>query len=361
MNLSVYLRKRLSPAFTLDVRFTTEAGITILFGASGSGKTTVLRCLAGLAQPDAGRIAFGERVVYDSGAHIDVPVQQRRIGFVFQQLALFPHLSLARNIEYGIAHLPAPERAERVGRIADSFAIQGLLDRRPDQVSGGERQRTALARALVSEPELLLLDEPLSALDQRIRMRIIDDLRRWNDAHGIPMIYVTHSHHETFALGDHLVLLENGEVAAEGAPSAVVEQPARAVAASLAGFENILSAAVAAIDPPGGTMQCRIADTAVLLEVPLERATIGDAVSIGIRAGDVLVAREHPQSISARNILPARLLGATRLGPTIVATFDAGWPLVAHLTPASFAGLGLGEGATAFLVIKTYSCRVLSR
>ena len=158
MTISASLHKRVSPQFELQVELSTPPGITILFGASGSGKTTVLRCLAGLTRPDRGRIVVGDRVLFDGAAGVDVAVRDRGAGYVFQHLALFPHMTLERNIGYGLSHLGTDDRRERIGRIAESFHITHLLDRKPAAVSGGERQRAALARALVGEPGMLLLD-----------------------------------------------------------------------------------------------------------------------------------------------------------------------------------------------------------
>ena len=177
MNLSVRVRKRSSPAFLLDVAFVAEPGVTILFGESGSGKTTLLRCVAGLAQPDEGRIAIGERPLFDSSTGTNVEPSRRRVGFVFQHLALFPHLTAAKNIEYGLSQLPPSDRQERTAAIAASFRISHLLGRRPREISGGERQRVGLARSLVTDPEILLLDEPLTALDRGAQSRIMADLQ----------------------------------------------------------------------------------------------------------------------------------------------------------------------------------------
>ena len=208
--LHASVRAQMSEVFTLDVSVDLPPGITILFGASGSGKSTLLRAIAGLARPDAGRIAIGDRVLFDTATGVDLPPQARRVGYVFQQLALFPHFTVRGNLEYGVAALPPAERTRRVEEVARRFHIDRLMERRPARLSGGERQRVALARALVTDPDLLLLDEPLSALDYATQSRIIEDLRAWNAAHGIPVLYVTHAHREVFALGERCVVLDHG-------------------------------------------------------------------------------------------------------------------------------------------------------
>ena len=208
--LSATIRKSFGADFTLEIQFTIPAGITILFGASGSGKSTLLNCIAGLERPEAGRILIGGRVVFDAASRINVPVARRGAGYLFQNLALFPHMSIQGNIAYGLDRMARAARAQRVSTIAESFRIGHMLERKPHELSGGERQRAALARSLVLEPAILLLDEPLSALDQVVKSAIIDDLREWNAAHQIPIIYVTHSPEEAYALGARMIVIEHG-------------------------------------------------------------------------------------------------------------------------------------------------------
>src|SRR5437879_4564829 len=202
--------------FSLDVDLSVGKGITILFGASGAGKTTLLDCIAGLITPDAGRIALQDRVLFDSEKSINLPARHRKIGYVFQDLALFPHLSVEANVAYGLGAVKAAERKQCVARALESLGISQLRERRPAQLSGGERQRVALARALVTQPSLLLLDEPLAALDLPIRMKIADDLRRSVQNLPIPVLYVTHSRDEVFMLGERLLVLEQGRLIAAG-------------------------------------------------------------------------------------------------------------------------------------------------
>ena len=355
---SVAVRKRLSPQFTLDAAFTAEPGFTVLFGASGSGKTTVLRTIAGLARPDAGRIVVGDRTFFDDQGGVDLPVQDRRIGYVFQQLALFPHLTVRGNIGYGLHQLADAERRERVESIARSFRIGHALDRKPDRISGGERQRTALARALVTEPRILLLDEPLSALDHATQSRIIEDLRRWNDRRRIPVVYVTHGHRELYALADRVIVLDDGRVTHSGTPHDVLDRPGQRVLASLAGFENVFEAVVTERHDEAGTMRCRIAGSGSELEVPLADHQPGDRLAVAVRAGDILVARQQPDGISARNVFPGVVSGVAAEGPTIVLSVDAGAPFVVHLTRGAAASLGIQRCDRLWLIIKTYSCRV---
>ncbi len=360
MTLHAVVRSRVSSQFTLDVSIDTPPGITILFGASGSGKSTLLRAVAGLLRPDAGRIAVGERTLFDASTGLCLPPQHRGIGYVFQHLALFPHLTARANLEFGLQALPPGERRARIDDIAQRFHIDGLLGRRPGQISGGERQRVALARALVTDPAVLLLDEPLSALDHATQTRIIDDLREWNRARRIPVLYVTHAHREVFALGERVIVLERGRVLASGTPHDVIDLPVHETIAQLAGFENLFSATVVARRPQIGVMQCRLGDTAAELEVPLGVADIGAAVRVAIRAGDILLAVEEPRGLSARNVLRGTLASLSPQGTTVVTAVEAGERFVVHLTAGAVDSLALRTGMPVWLVVKTHSCRIVS-
>src|SRR5882672_2593593 len=262
-NVSLQLRKRLGKDFELDVSVSLPQGITILFGPSGAGKTTLLDCIAGLTRPDAGRIAIAGNALFDSSLGINVPPQRRRVGYVFQDLALFPHLSVEGNVEYGLSSLQAQERRRRSAAILESFRITHLRARRPGQISGGERQRVALARALVIDPGILLLDEPLAALDAATKSKIVEDLRAWNQEHRIPVVYVTHSRDEVFALGERAIVLENGRPIAQGTPHQVMTAPRQETVAQLAGFENIFDARVMAVHEDRGTMVCQVSGSNV--------------------------------------------------------------------------------------------------
>ena len=358
--LAVSVRQRLSESFTLDVSFTASGGITMLFGASGAGKTTLLECISGLLVPDTGRVAVSETVLFDREKRINVPVAQRRVAYVFQTLALFPHMSVEANIAYGLDRLPQEQRRKAVDYIVEGFRIRDLRHRRPGEISGGERQRTALARALVTEPRVLLLDEPLSALDVATKSAIIADLRAWNEAQRIPVMYVTHSREELFALGERVIALERGRIVAEGLPQEVLQAPRLESMAQAAGFENIFDATVSALHEDMGTMTCR-ASEAVHIEAPLGHMAVGDAVRVGIRAGDILLANAKPQGLSARNLLPGKIVSLTRRDVTVIARVDAGGGLEVevHLTPGAQQALALTKGSEVWLAIKTYSCHLL--
>ena len=361
--LTLQLRKRFSTAgrdFALDVSCTVNPGITILFGPSGVGKTTLLDCIAGLTIPDSGKIAVGDRILFDHPRQTNLPAQHRKLGYVFQDLALFPHLAVGKNIEYGLADADKSERRKKSGAILESFRIAHLRDRKPADISGGERQRVALARALVTDPCVLLLDEPLAALDAATKSKIIDDLRAWNAAHAIPILYVTHSREEVFALGDRVLVLENGRIIADGTPHGVMSAPRRESLAQLIGFENIFHAVAAAAHEDRGTMTCRIADSDVELETPLVRAETGSTLIVGIRAGDILLATVRPEGLSARNIIPGRVLSVEQRDVIVVVRVNCGVEMEVHLTLAARDSLQLQPGREVWLIVKTHSCHLMA-
>jgi molybdate transport system ATP-binding protein len=352
--------------FSLDVEFTAAPGFTILFGRSGSGKTTLLDCVAGLTTPDAGRIVAGERVLFDASPRTEVPIAKRGVGYVLQDLALFPHLTVEQNAEYGLAHLPRPERRRKADAMLQEFRIDHLRQRRPAEISGGERQRVALARALVTDPCVLLLDEPLAALDAPTKSKILDDLRRWNQAHRIPILYVTHSREEVIALGERVLVMEQGRIVAQGTPHEVLGAPMQETVAQLAGFENIFDATVDSVHEDRGTMICRMTsgtqtENPVLLETPVVWAEVGSHLRVGIRAGDILLAIAKPVGLSARNVLPGRVVSLERRDMVISARVDCGVEMEVYLTLAARDDLRLSEGREVWLVIKTYSCHLLRR
>ncbi len=361
--LEVRIRKRFpnpEGSFILNVHFRALAGFTILFGASGAGKTTLLDCIAGLSDPDDGRIAVGGEDLYDSEKKRDVAAWKRRIGYVHQDLALFPHLTAGENVAYGLRTLGAAERQTRCREILEAFRIADLRDRRPAQISGGERQRVALARALVTEPRALLLDEPLAALDRPTKSSLVGDLRQWNQNHRVPILFVTHNGEEVFALGDEVIVLDAGRIVAQGRPHDVMRAPRLETVAHLSGFENIFDATVLALHEDRGTMTCQLSNGKVVLETPLVRAEVGSRLRVGIRAGDLLLATEKPRGLSARNVLPGTIQRLVQRDVIVSAMVDCGGTeFEVHLTLAARDALGLGPGKSVWVVVKTHSCHLM--
>jgi molybdate transport system ATP-binding protein len=373
-SLEVQIQKRLGTGFHLDVAFSAAPGITILFGPSGAGKTTLLDCIAGLTSPDSGRIAVGNSVLLDSASGVNVPARERHIGYVFQEVALFPHLTVTENVAYGLSDFSANAKRQRVQHALECLGVAPFRDRMPAQLSGGERQRVALARALVTRPRLLLLDEPLAALDLPVRMKIADDLRRSIQDLPIPVLYVTHNRDEVFMLGEKLLALENGRVIAQGTPHEVLSAPRSETVAQLAGFENVFDAEVTAIHEDRGTMTCRVLAAlpgqsrgvagqdfeAPDLETPLVRAEIGTRLRVGISAGDVLLATSAPVGLSARNVLPGRLISLSQRDALVIACVNCGLELSVHLTLGARDSLALAPGKQVWVIVKTHSCHLLS-
>jgi molybdate transport system ATP-binding protein len=363
-DLEVRIRKRfLNPegSFILNTHFRALAGFTILFGASGAGKTTLLDCIAGLSDPDDGRIAMSGDALYDSEKKRNVAAWERRIGYVFQELALFPHLSAEENVGYGLHALTPAQRHARTGDILRTFRIEHLRERLPAQISGGERQRVALARALVTEPRALLLDEPLAALDRPTKSHILSDLRQWNQDHRVPILYVTHSSEEVFALGDEVIVLDAGRIVAQGRPHEVMRVPRLETVAHLSGFENTFNVGVVALHEDRGTMTCRLGTSTVELETPLVRAEVGSRLRVGIGAGDLLLATESPRGLSARNVVPGTIRGLEQRDVIVSAFVECGGTeFEVHLTLAAREALSLAPGKNVWIVVKTHSCHLMS-
>ena len=362
--LSVFIEKGFStsgsPDFRMQLNEVFPPGFTVLFGPSGAGKSTILDCIAGLQLPDAGRISLSDELFYDSGSQILVPPQRRRIAYVFQSLALFPHLTVRQNVAYGVTALDDHQRQSAIERALRSFHIANHQHRKPRELSGGEQQRVALARSLATDPRVLLLDEPLTGLDFRLRQAILQDLRDWNSSQRIPILYVTHNRDEVDAIGERVIALAQGCVVSRGIPRDVLDAPRSAAIAHAAGFENVLPAKVEEFRPPDGIMRVVLLPSSTELEIPLGLAQPGDSIQVAIRAGDILLATEMPRSISARNILAGTVESLETRGALVIASVNAGVRFVVHVTPGAVRELHLMPGMPVWLVLKTHSCHTLS-
>jgi molybdate transport system ATP-binding protein len=364
--------------FVLDAAFDVPPGITILFGPSGAGKSTILDCIAGLVRPHAGSIAIGGEVVFDSSRKINLRPQHRRAAYMFQKPALFPHMTVEQNVAYGLAKLRVDERVSRVRQILAAMRIENVLDRKPREISGGEAQRVALARSLVTLPRVLLLDEPLTGLDVMLKSSIVDDLRAWNSAHGIPIVYVTHNRDEVDAIGERVIVLDHGQVIASGSTSNVLDAPRSKALARAAGFENLLRGEVMDIRENDGVMRVQLnaggtedqrspgspigvrGIEPAEIEVPVSFAQVGTQVVVAIRAGDILVAMHRPIGSSARNVLEGRVLSLERRGTLVAARVDAGVVFQVHLTSGAARSLEVAVGMHVWLVLNTHSCHLAS-
>jgi molybdate transport system ATP-binding protein len=249
-----------SAAFTLDVHLRSSSPVTVLFGPSGAGKSLTLDSIAGFARPDEGRILVDDVLLYDSGAHVSLPPRRRRCGYVFQQEALFPHMSLRENLAFAAGLLPRLERRRRVAATLEQFRLDDVASRRPGELSGGQRQRGAIARALLSDPRLLLLDEPSRGLDAPLREELYVVLAEVRALYRIPVVVVTHDLNEALALGDEMHVLIAGALAQSGPPAEVVDRPATPEVARLLGTYNVFGAEITAMDPASNRsrLKCRL-------------------------------------------------------------------------------------------------------
>ena len=257
MSLEVRIRKPLGPQFTLDVQFACTRGVTVLFGPSGSGKTLTLDSIAGFERPTSGRILLDDEILFDGASGVHVPPQRRNCGYVFQNYALFPHMTLRANLEFACEELPRIERHRKITEMLDRFQLGAVSGRKPHELSGGQRQRGSIARALMRSPKLLLLDEPTQGFDAPLRTEFYDILRELRREYEAPMLVVTHSLEECFELGDEMLVYHAGRVVQSGSPADVLEAPATVQVARLLGLYNLLPAEILALDPSRNTSRVR--------------------------------------------------------------------------------------------------------
>lgn len=350
MSLSVRLTHAFD-GFSLDLAFAAPAGVTALFGRSGSGKTSVVNAVAGLFKPDAGHIRLGERVLFDSERRISTPVHRRRLGYVFQEGRLFPHLNVRQNLLYGAWFAPR-ERGADFDRVVATLGVEGLLERRPGALSGGEKQRVAIGRALLAKPRLLLMDEPLAALDEERKAEILPFIERLREETDVPILYVSHSLAEVARLATTLVLIEAGRVIRAGPAADVLSDPDSVPALGVRMAGASLHAVVAAQEEDGLT---RLEASAGSLYLPRVAAAVGAHLHIRILAQDVILSRTRPEGLSALNVLPA-IVTAVRLGdgPGAIIQLRAGNDLLlARITRRSARLLELSPGVSCFAILKT--------
>ncbi len=350
--LEVDIEHRLG-AFELDIHFRSGRGLTALFGRSGAGKTSIVNVIAGLVRPERGRIVVDGTVLIDTERGIRVPAHRRRVGYVFQEDRLFPHLTVRQNLLFGRWFAIGATPAARLDDVVDLLGIGALLDRRPARLSGGEKQRVAIGRALLASPRLLLMDEPLASLDAPRKDEILPYIERLRDQAGVPIVYVSHAVAEVTRLASTIVLISDGRVRAVGPLQEVM---GRAELYPMAGrFEAgaVLAVRVAAHDARWGLTE--LAGAFGKLTVPLLPTPVGASLRVRIRARDVILAASPPTGISALNVLAGRV-------EAVVPIEDAALEvqlrlgderLLARVTRRSGAALDLVPGREVFAVIKT--------
>jgi molybdate transport system ATP-binding protein len=340
--------------FSLEVEFTAESrGVTALFGQSGAGKTSVVNMMAGLLRPDRGRIAVDDLVLFDSERRIDLPPEKRRVGYVFQEDRLFPHLSVRANLTYGQKRAAEDGNRIDLDQVAKVFDIENLLDRRPRSLSGGEKQRVAIGRALLANPRLLLMDEPVASLDSRRKNEILPFIERLAEEFAIPIIYVSHSAEEIVRLADTLVLLSAGKIAAVGPVETLMS---RLDLRPLTGRYE--AGAVIAGRVTGHDAEFGLTDLSFpggVLRVPLSHLAHGAELRVRIRARDVTLAHDAPVGLSTLNIFPGTIVEMDhgRTGGALVdVRLDIGVPLWARVTRRALHDLDLGIGDRVHALIK---------
>lgn len=348
--LSVEMTHKL-PDLALDVRFLAPEGITVLFGRSGTGKTTVVNAVAGLLRPQTGRVVLGDRVLCDTARGVWVPPHRRRIGYVFQEDRLFPHLSVEQNIHFGRRFSPTPMGRGEISRIVDMLGLGTLLHRRPGALSGGEKQRVAIGRALVSHPLAILADEPLAALDEARKAEILPYFERLRDELRIPVLYVSHAPTEVARLATTVVALQDGQVIRQGSAAEVLSDP-DVMPAGPQSVGAVIEARVVAHHDDGLT---ELAAGEARFFVPRANSAPGDQVRLRIAAHDVMLSLRAPEQISALNIVAGHVRSIRYgSGPGAIVVLDStAGPILARVTKRSLAALNLQQGTPAHAVIKT--------
>ena len=344
--------------FTLEIEWAVGAGQSMgIIGPSGAGKTTTLRAIAGLLRPSEGQIVIGGQTVFDSTAAIWVPPHQRRVGYMPQRYALFPHLTVEENVAFGLGGWRPRAREARVIDLLERLQIKELATRYPHQISAGQQQRVALGRALAPDPVLLLLDEPFAALDLDLRRNLKQTLLDIRRDSGVTMLLVTHDPSDAMTLTDQVIAMEDGRVVAQGPPMDVLNRPAAQPISQLTQVENVFLGTVTETSPSDGLMTCDL--DGVTLVAPFADLQQGDAVRIGIRAGDILLSTKPPSGLSAQNVLAGAVTSIEARGFEAEVIVDCGRPFRAEVTPRAVKQLGLAPGMAVWLIIKSNSCFVL--
>jgi molybdate transport system ATP-binding protein len=355
--LSVRLKKR-QGAFELNIAFeSTASGLVALFGRSGCGKTTTVNLIAGLLRPDEGSIRLGDQVLYDSDTGINVPVEHRRIGYMFQEPRLFPHLSVLGNLRYGDKRAPRAARHIELDEVVELLGLAPLVGRRAWQLSGGEKRRVALGRALLSQPRLLLLDEPLAALDAARREELMPYLARLRDRLSIPVIYVSHEFDEVLRLATHVVLLDAGSVVAQGDVASVSRRPELRAIVGPEAIGAVVEGEIEVLDATSGLARVRVGEGSLSIEA--EGARVGQRVRVQLLARELILAVEPPRGLSVRNCLrgSVRSIAPDDARSELLEIDIGGASVVARVTSAASAELALSVGRTVWVLVKTVSLR----
>lgn len=350
MSLAVEIKQKFQ-GFAVDVAFEAPPGVTVLFGSSGSGKTTVIEAVAGLSKPDVGRVVVKDRVLSDTKRGIWVPPHKRQLGYVFQEGRLFPHLSVRQNLLFGTYFTRRRGGGESLKKVVDILGLGDFLERRPLGLSGGEKQRVAIGRALLARPQLILADEPLAALDEARKAEILPYLEALRDEFSVPILYVSHSIAEVARLATTVVALHNGRVSRVGPAAEVLGDPSF-TPAGVRSVGAVLDARIIAHHTDGLS---ELDASGVSLLLPKLPHPVGHRVRVRVAAHDVILSRDEPKGLSALNIMPGTVL-AVRAGDgpgAIVSLETAAGRILARVTRRSALALGLEEGVQCYAVVKS--------
>lgn len=344
------------PQFNLQAELNIDRRVTGLFGPSGSGKSTLLNMLSGLVRPDSGRILIDGVPLFDSVSGIDVAVHRRRVGLVFQDSRLFPHLTVKDNLEYGLKYLNKTQKMFSLSSIVELLELERLLAQKPHQLSGGEKQRVALGRALLSSPQLLLMDEPLASLDNRLKNQILPFLKRVTDEIQIPMIYVSHAINEILHLTPNIAFIEDGKILAHGNFHEVLHQKEALKLAHSLGLENVIKVHAIAHETAFGHTVAEHAGREIL--IPLSTAA-AQPVTICIPASSIALSVRPIEGVTIQNQISGTIVAIETIGHRVLVSVDIGSVILAEVTIKAIHELKLECGAVIYCLFKTQSIRVL--
>lgn len=354
--LQLHFRKSFAE-FNVELDIAIAPSFTALFGPSGVGKTTTLNAISGLLQPSTGEIILNERVLFSKRNKVNIAPQSRRIGYIFQESRLFPHLSVEENLKYGLRRLRREHRRFGFDEIVEVTGVGPLLSRRPTSLSGGEKQRVALGRSILASPEYLLMDEPLAALDLGARLSFLNFIKELHNRFGLPILYVSHDLANVLNFAEQVIIMKEGRNFAYGPPNSLLDRMTSTPLVAREDISNLFEVEILSHNPNGNATLA--ASGNLHFTLPHIESEVGTKLVLNIPASEIILALTEPKDLSASNILPGKLTSLRHLGERVLAEVDAGKPFIIEIIPATVARLGLTAGMKIFLIIKASSFRRL--
>ncbi len=345
-------------AFSLDIGFSIGARFTALFGPSGCGKTTTLKVIAGLLRPERGHIRLNGRCLFDSERDCDLPPEQRGVGLVFQDARLFPHMTVEENLRFALKYIRQGQQRFDFDEVVRALQLQPLLTRKPRSLSGGETQRVAIGRMLLAAPDILLLDEPMAALDIPTRLHLLTELRDIHERFRLPMLYVSHDLATVLNIADEVLLMQKGRITGQGAPETVLADYISTGLLATETVRNIIHGHVVRHDDALGTTTIRA--NGIELVLPRVQRAPEQAIKLELPASEIILATVQPQQISARNVLRGTVRNILQIGNRTLVRVDAGLMLTVEIVEATVQALNLKEGCDVFMIIKATAFRLLN-